>query len=183
MTWTTPVTWTSGTVITATTMNLHVRDNLQYLYDLAENERLFMDTSHIGTTTTGTDDLMSYFVPADLIVTEGQGVDVFAWGAFAATTDTKTLKFHVDLSSVTIVSTSSTGDTHWVGKVTVMKYLFAAGGVRIQTELQTYQGLPVVPDYNTRAGLTELGFGVKFTGAAIDSSGVTQDGMIVTLLR
>lgn len=49
MAWTTPRTWTTGELVTASIMNTHVRDNFEYLYDRATSYAIIADHKTAGT--------------------------------------------------------------------------------------------------------------------------------------
>jgi len=109
MAWTTPRTWVSGETVSATLMNEHLRDNLNYLYSLHTSQRLYTATGSWANVSTGETDLLSYTVPAGTLSVDGMILDVRLWGTAAASGYTKTVKLYFGATPLSILySTAST---------------------------------------------------------------------------
>jgi hypothetical protein len=63
MAWTTPRTWVTGELVPASTMNTHVRDNVQYLYDNSPR-RVYTAPPVSFSNNTAENTLFQYTVPA-----------------------------------------------------------------------------------------------------------------------
>lgn len=73
-TWTAPRTWTSGELVTASIMNTHVRDNLDWLKTPLESGKVVFATADFTTTSASYVDVTGC---TTTITTKGGGLDVW----------------------------------------------------------------------------------------------------------
>lgn len=90
MAWTSPRTWVAGEKVTATLMNVHVRDNLAALR--ANVGVLYQNGAAVGSVTTGETDLATFSVPGGTLAANGQRLVLRATGHFPANGNNKTFK-------------------------------------------------------------------------------------------
>ena len=77
MAWTTPRTWVSGELVTASMMNTHVRDNLLYLYGLSGAAKYTSYTPTLLPVSNNTETAaLAFSLPADSMA-DGDVIDIF----------------------------------------------------------------------------------------------------------
>lgn len=126
MVWTTPRDWTDGEIVTASIMNTHVRDELNYLKthtDTADTAaiRLWSDFATYINVGVAETQLGPYTVPGGTLSTDGQLLRVTWTGQYANTANTKTWKFIYGGTSSTILAAAIAGINGWIVEATIMR--------------------------------------------------------------
>lgn len=82
--WVSPRTWTPSETVTASLLNTHIRDNELYLKGEvdAEVRVLNLNVTAVGNVGTGTDDLITYSLPAATLATDTWGVEICLGGTY-----------------------------------------------------------------------------------------------------
>lgn len=119
--WTTPRDWTNGELVTDTMMDTHVRDNLLYLKEQADLNRLiYSDAVQHANSGVAETDLSSYILPGGTLSVDGQIVRIVAWGSLGATANNKNVRFKFGATSVNPVAVASSGGL-WRAEFVVMR--------------------------------------------------------------
>lgn len=103
-TWTAPRTYTAGELITASIMNQHVRDNLDWLKTPLESGKIVFATADFTTTSATYVDITGC---TTTITTKGGGLDVFLRISWTAATGT--LQIVVDGVSEAVIGSLNSG--------------------------------------------------------------------------
>jgi hypothetical protein len=178
MSWVTPRNWSSSEVVTASMMNQHVRDNLQFLYDRLVSVRLVTNTTPVSNSGSGETDLITYSVPGGTLAGDGQSLSVLAWGTITSNSALKTIKFKWGGTVLTPfnATTASIGDW-WISAVIVR--LGATSQHVIQSGGGNGGASGVGGDFATAAETLSGSVTLKLTGQSTASSYITQGGLIV----
>lgn len=145
MAWSTPRTWSAGETVTATLMNLHLRDQLNILKTkIADSGALVLDvenlvmgkanTTQVFNSGTAETDLMTYSLPAGTLAADGDTVyfdAVFLIAAEATHTKTAKMKFG---SSGSVTVYNSTAGTSFI----LVRMWVTRTGAATQRILGTY---------------------------------------------
>lgn len=138
---------------------------------------LSVNTTAVGNVGTGEDDLMTYPLPANSLVTTGRGIEITAWGTTANNANAKAVKLY--FGSTIIQNYSLT--TSVAGKWKIAALVFRTG-----TSAQDYVSELREKDsqwHDIESGtLTETetsAITIKCTGEAVADNDVVQEGMIV----
>ena len=151
---------------------------------------LNVNTTAVGNVGTGTDDLITYDVPANMLNKTGQGLRVRAWGTFAGTAVTKTLTFNFGSTVVeTEVVAAATVAANLVTGQWTIDALIIRTGSSTQTVVvhlvQMMGGTAAIRDITeTRdvVSATETdtsAITIKCTGNATNNNDIVQSGLIV----
>ena len=146
---------------------------------------LSVNTTVVGNVGAGTDDLMTYTLPANSLSANGNGVRVTAWGTVANNANAKTLTVNFGTAVMATDSMTISGALNWM----VIAHIFRTG-----SNTQTYiakiessaNGLSV-RDFDIESGnATESDSGtitIKCTGAATSDNDIVQKGMLVEFIN
>lgn len=141
---------------------------------------LHTNTTSVGNVGTGEDDLMTYSLPANSVVTNGRGIRIKAWGSTAANSNAKRVKIHfgaVVLEGVSLIAGGAAGK--WSATATIVRS--GSSAQRYSSDFLENRGGSVT--LNTDCGtLTQTETGaitIKCTGTATADNDIVQEGMIV----
>ena len=140
-------------------------------------------TTTVGNIGAGTDDLMTYTLPANSLSSDGKAVRVTATGDFAANANTKTLAFVFGATTVTVnASTAAPNNRRWF--VTAIIYRTGASAERLTGLASITTGIETVFD-EAPVDATTGTIVIKFTGnsAASATDDVRQFSMLVEFLN
>jgi len=187
MAWTTPRTWVTSELVTASVMNTHVRDNLNHLkddLDLDHVVRRSTNTTTVGNVGTGEDDLMTYTLPGATLGTDGQGIRITCGGRFRDIAEARTLKLKFGATVIFQLGLTDPGASYsWRVVAEVVRT-----GATAQISFATFVGSQALnnagDESSYRATPAETLSGdvvVKMTGESASSDNIQQDLMIVEL--
>lgn len=88
MAWTTPRTWVTGEIVTAALMNLHVRDNLNWIYDRRQEFAIYRYQVASGTGAVNITNLSWQTVPLNTEVTDTASLGTLASNQVSLTAGT-----------------------------------------------------------------------------------------------
>lgn len=140
-----------------------------------------INTTAVGNVGAGTDDLMTYSIPANTLNTNLMGVRVVAWGTAANNANAKTVTGN--FGAGTIVSTALTASQ--VGTWRIVMEVIRTGAAAHEAIGQLNQGgTTTIVDVEQSAPTddTTAAIVVKCTGAATADNDIVQEGMIVELI-
>jgi hypothetical protein len=145
-----------------------------------------VQTTTVGNVGGGTDDLMSYSLPANSLSANGKSVRVTAWGAGANNANGKTLgtTFGTGVSSVSLDSSVAIA---WRLEMVIIRTGSNAQKIFLTSYINTgavasanQQGF----HQNLTATQTDTGaITIKFTAAGVADNDITQHGMLVEFLN
>lgn len=142
---------------------------------------LDVDVAAVGNVGGGTDDLITFDIPANIFGTDGKAVRVKAWGTTANNADAKTVTFVVGSQTVltTALTTSIAGQ--WEIEVSIVR----TGSNTQDIRARLLQGATVIFDQELTAGTQtdNAAITIKCTGAATSNNDIVQEGMITQLLN
>lgn len=142
------------------------------------NGRSSINTTTVGNINGGTDDLMTYSLPADSL-SSGRAVRVYAWGFFENNANSKTVT--IKFGAATIVTGNLSSDGYWE-----LRALISFVGTDSQAGSGSFSesngslftpSFPVVATEDDGAAIT-----IKCTGAATATNDIVQKGMLVELV-
>ena len=143
-----------------------------------------VNTTAVGNVGGGTDDLMTYSLPANSLSASGKGIRVTAWGTVANNAAAKAATFNFGATSLSLALRSNQ-DGVWR-----VEFLVIRTGSNAQTLTGRFQGGPVnaaATDHLTFAAApaeTDSGaITIKCTGAATSDNDIVQKGMIVEFIN
>jgi len=146
---------------------------------------LSVNSTPVGNVGAGTDDLMTYPLPADSLSANNKGIRVAAWGTTAANANAKTLTFA--FGATTVLSKSiALGDVaiQWRVEATILR---ASSGAQVISALVYYGESPnSCTPFLFSASTTEneaVAITIKCTGAATADNDIVQRGMIVEFIN
>lgn len=142
---------------------------------------LNVNVTAVGNVGGGTDDLISYSVPANTLYTNGKTIRVTAWGTTANNANAKTLTLNV--GSQAVVSTGLT--TNLAGMWRIEALIVRTGASTQDIVASTTQGATVIFDQELTAGTQTdtSAITIKCTGAATTNDDIVQEGLLVELLN
>lgn len=142
---------------------------------------LNVNVTAVGNVGGGTDDLMTYTVPANVLVANGKAIRIKAWGTTANNATGKTVTFVV--GSQTVLTTALT--TSIAGRWEIEVYIVRTGTNSQDIMARLLQGATLIYDQELTAGTqTESGtITVKATGAAGANDDIVQEGMITEIIN
>jgi len=142
---------------------------------------LSMLTTAVGNVGVGTDDLMSYTLPAATLGTDGQALRVTVWGTTAANANAKTIVFNFGATTVTInATTAAPNNQNWRAVFEIVRtgaatQVLAGSGTAGAVLEGTYSAAPTA---TLSAAVV-----IKTTGAATADNDIVQRGMLVEQLN
>lgn len=136
----------------------------------------------VGNVTTGEDDLMTYTLPANVLGTNGDSVEINTWGTFADNANVKDVRVYFGATPIlfSINGSAGGGTTTWQVKVIITRT-----GAATQTMQATLYGnsniIPQAVYINNVAPAETLSSAVviKLTGEATATDDITQNNMII----
>lgn len=140
--------------------------------------------TNVGNIGTGEDNLMTYTMPANTFVMDGQVLQIRAFGTLAANANSKTLRFYFGAGNTAIPAISVSTRTAWMCQVDV---------VRTGVDAQDVNGHFMVTDSTPTTSEHHLfqmsttaddgaGITIKLTGTATANNDIVQASMVVVLL-
>jgi hypothetical protein len=138
-------------------------------------------TTAVGNVGAGTDDLMSYTMPAATLGTDGQTLRITIWGTTAANANAKTIVLNFGATLVTInATTAAPNNQNWLATVMVVRtgaatQVLAGDGSAGAVQESTYSAAPTA----TLSGAVII----KVTGAATADNDIVQRGMLIEQLN
>ena len=145
---------------------------------------LNVNTTAVGNVGTGTDDLMTYSLPANSLTTTGRGVKVRFIGTTAANTNSKTIQLKFGATTIGTLVTTNSSSRHWVGELIAVRT--GANTQRVTGWIQNGLSSGVAEKFeaNSASGAeTETGaVTIKATGDATSDNDITQTLMVVEYL-
>lgn len=141
-----------------------------------------VNTTAVGNVGTGTDDLMTYSLPANSLSVDGRGLRVTAWGRMANNANAKVLRFVFGSTSDGPNFTISVG-IWWRAEVLIFRTgANAQDYVVTMYENQASSPTQAIKSFQTNGTATQTdtaAITVKFTGAATADNDIVQEGMLV----
>lgn len=145
---------------------------------------LSVNTNAVGNVGGGTDDLMTYSLPANSLSANGKGVRITAWGSTNNNANAKSLQMYFGSSLILVTLTTSI-----VGRWKCVAEVFRTGSSTQKFNavlLECASGSLAAGKQQHQDGtLLETDSGaitIKCTGAATTDNDITQDGMIVEFI-
>lgn len=144
---------------------------------------LTVNTTHVGNVGGGTDDLITYTLPAGTLSTDGQTVRVYAWGTTAANGNNKTVTLNFGATSIGNIVNGALNNGVWG----VTGYIVRTGAATqecVFSSSDTLGNNAVTRNANSSETLSDAVV-IKCTGtsAASATDDVIQHGMIVELIN
>jgi hypothetical protein len=138
-----------------------------------------VDTTPVTTTGAAEEDLMTYSLPASTLGTNGDSLDIDAWGTFAATAGAKTIRVYFGATSVSLASGAGSSGT-WRVKARI---------IRTGDTTQIMQA-DMLGDFGSFSNPVTIGSAspaetlsgavtVKLTGTGGAAADITQDAFII----
>lgn len=142
---------------------------------------LQVDVAAVGNINTGTDDLISYTMPANVLATNNKTLRIRAWGTTANNVNTKQLT--LNWGSQVIVNTALT--TSLAGLWETEAIVTRTGGNTQDVVARTLQGATLIFDQELTSG-TQTDTAqiiIKMTGTATTTNDIVQEGLVVEVIN
>ena len=151
---------------------------------------LNVNVTAVGNVGAGTDDLISYTLPASQLATTGQGLRIRAWGTLAGTNVTKTLTFNFGSTVVEsqIVGAETTATNLVAGQWQLEALVIKTGSstqtivVHLSTMMGGTAAIRRMLETREVVATTETDTStivIKCTGTATNNNDIVQSGLIV----
>ena len=151
---------------------------------------LNVNVTAVGNVGTGTDDLITYDVPANMLNKTGQGLRIRAWGTFAGTAVTKTLTFNfgTNIVATQVVAYQTTASNLVTGQWSVDAFVVRTGSstqtvvVHLVQQMGGTAGIRDMTETRDVVSATETdtaAITVKCTGNATNNNDIVQSGLVV----
>lgn len=145
-----------------------------------------VNVTPVGNVGTGTDDLMTYSLPADTLSTDGDTIEVIASGKTANNANAKTLGFAFGSSVLTKSMTVSIDGRWWVhafitrsaNNAQRISAFFTESTITLSTTDKSAINSGIIGSETDSNAIT-----IKFTGDATSNDDIVQDLMIVRVLN
>ncbi len=141
-----------------------------------------VNTTAVGNVGAGTDDLMTYSLPANSLSANGKGVRVKAWGTTANNANAKAITFQFGSTSVVSSSLAISQVGVWYVEVMVFRT-----GANAQAYISELINRGVGNNANaTEGSATETdtsAITIKMTGVGVADNDIVQKGMIVEFIN
>ncbi len=138
-------------------------------------------TANVGNVGGGTDDLMSYTMPAATLSADGQTIRITVWGTTANNANAKTIVLNFGATLVTInATTAAPNNQNWRAVFEVVR----TGAATQKLSGSGTAGAVLEGTYNASPTATLSGAVViKVTGAATTDNDIVQNGMLIEQLN
>lgn len=142
---------------------------------------LSVNTTAVGNVGAGTDDLMTYSLPAKTLLDSGRGVRIRAWGTTANNVNAKTVT--LAFGATTLVSTALTASQAGVWDI-VATVVRTGDATQVAIATLNQGGATTIVDSESTSPTEDLTAAVtiKCTGAATANDDISQKGMTVEYL-
>ncbi len=149
------------------------------LYPVAKT--LNVNVAAVGNVGAGTDDLITFAVPANILSANGKTIRIKAWGSTANNAAAKTLTFVV--GSQTVVSTLLTASIAGMWEIEVL--IVRTGSNTQDIVARCLQGATLIFDQELTAGTQtdSAQITVKCTGNATSNNDIVQEGMVTEVIN
>lgn len=142
-----------------------------------------VNTTAVGNVGAGTDDLMTYSLPANSLSANAKGVRITCWGSGANNANAKTVSLLFGGTTVVTGALNLSNAIFWT--VTAVIFRTGSNAQKFFGQLQSARSTGVMSDAfgNSTAAETDSGaITIKCTGAATSDNDIVQDGMIVEFI-
>jgi hypothetical protein len=146
-----------------------------------------LNTTAVGNVGGGTDDLMTYTLPANALSANGKAVEIHAWGTTASNTNPKTVT--LNFGGTAIVTNALTVSVAGVWSIRATVVRTGAGAQTAIAVLNANNTVPVDPEYTTPAETETGAIVIKCTGTVTDGGGgindddISQKGLVIKFLN
>lgn len=147
--------------------------------------KIHLNTTAVGNVGVGTDNLMTYSLPADVLGSNGKGLRITAWGTLANNANAKTLT--INFGSATLASDAMTisGALNW--KIVAEIFRTGANAQAYVAEIMSSGNGLGVRDFDIESGTSAetdtAAITIKCTGAATADNDIVQKGMMVEFIN
>lgn len=141
-----------------------------------------INTTAVGNVGGGEDDLITYSVPAATLSSDGDSLEISAWGTFAANGNNKTIKIKFGGTTILDTGAVAANSGSWVIRATVVR-TSATTQQCFATLVTDNSTLTDIAKYTTAAETLANAITLKCTGTATSDNDIIQKGMKVILER
>lgn len=137
-----------------------------------------INTTAVGNVGAGTDDLMTYSLPANALSANGKGIRITAWGTTANNANAKTVTLEWG-DAATVLTTALTASI--VGQWRITATVIRTGASTQDVSAMLVQGATVIVDQEqTAATQTDTAaIQIAVTGTATANNDIVQEGLLV----
>lgn len=139
-------------------------------------------TTNVGNVGTGTDDLMTYSLPANAFSTNGKGVRITAWGTTANNANAKTLTLNFGSTIMFTRAMTVSAANRWVIEVVVFRTGSNAQKYQV-TNLRDGSTSSLTPNGGTSAQTDTSAITIKCTGNATANNDIVQEGFLIEMIN
>lgn len=145
--------------------------------------KLNLDVTAVGNVGGGTDNLITYSLPANAMANTASGIKIRVWGTYANNANAKTLNL---LFGATSISGAISGVTAQAGTWCIEAIVVRTGAATQDTFIQYTETGTIGQHINlvgTAAETLSGAITVKCTGAGTNDNDIVQEGMLVEMLN
>ncbi len=142
---------------------------------------LTVSSSAVGNINTGTDDLISYTMPANVLAADGKTLRIKAWGSTVNNANTKQLTLNWGSQVVCNTALTQSIAGMWEVEATIIR----TGGNTQDVVARCLQGATLIFDQELTGG-TQTDTAqiiVKMTGTATTTNDIVQEGLVVEVIN
>lgn len=142
---------------------------------------LKVNTTEVGNVGAGEDDLITYAVPASSLGTNGDQIEVIAFGTFANNANNKTVTVYFGATAVLSTGAIAYQNGSWQLVMTIIRTGATAqiASAYFISDVGVLFGSESLSKYTTAAETLSGAITVKCTGTATDNNDIIQKGLIV----
>lgn len=139
---------------------------------------LNINTTAVGNVGGGTDDLISYTLPAGTLAANGDTLEITCWGTYAANANNKTINVSIDAATEYTTGAIAANGVSWQIKITYVR-LSATTQTMSITFISGFSTLRAEAETSSGAATMANAIVFKLTAAGTADNDILQSGMLV----
>lgn len=139
---------------------------------------LTKDTTGVGNVGSGEDDLISYSIPANTVSSDGQSLEITAFGTMAANGNNKTLKLYIGSTTLYDSGALAVNNGNWCINSTIIR-TGSSSQKCITTLISNNSTLPHSSTYISGTEDFTGAITLKCTGEATNDDDIVQEGLLL----
>lgn len=139
---------------------------------------LNINTTSVGNVGAGTDDLISYTLPAGTLAANGDTLEITCWGTYAANANNKTINVSIDAATEYTTGAIAAVGVSWQVKITYVRLTSTTQTMSI-TFISGFSALRAEAETSSGAATMANAIVFKLTAAGTADNDIVQTGMLV----
>jgi hypothetical protein len=143
-----------------------------------------VNVTAVGNVGAGTDDLMTYSLPANSLSANTKGIRITAWGGIVNNANAKTVTINFGSTVMATIVVPINAAAYWSATATVVRS--GASAQKFIADLNVANsaaGTTVINRLSSSSAQTDTAaITIKCTGTAVSNNDITQDGMLIEFI-